>query len=326
MVPSPVISTWKRRHYLPFWATLWLLFPGELIHGGDPYAHLDPKTRAILLQVLQKHGVDPSAGFLPGYVPPTPQDGAGLPRVFAPSQPRVAYTKYPWKKDIVATIFWIGEARAPEVQSPANDKSSWDTKWQESYGGYDDPDPNNRTWDFCPRGFAPKQNPFYIALPYNDSESWNMTKPTAKRVVPWFSETFRQSGKSVLKGRWVAIRHGARLCFAQWEDVGPFLTDDWAYVFGDARPANTENKGAGIDVSPAVRDYLGLRSGGKVDWRFVEIEEVSGGPWRKHGENNPFVADRTRKEEDEKLRVQQEMVRLREERDAFIQERGTYRR
>jgi len=293
---------------------------------ADPYSHLDPETRALLLQVLRKHGADPERSNLPGLVPSSPDKPAGLPRVFAPSQPRIRYTKYPWKKDIVATIFWIGEPRVEEVNSPANTASSWDTKWQESYGGYDDPNPNNRTWDYCPKGFTPQQNPFYIALPYNDSESWDLTKPTAKRVIPWFSETFQRSGKSVLKGRWVAIRYGSRLCFAQWEDVGPFKTNDWKYVFGDARPANTKNNGAGIDLSPAVRDYLGLRSGRKVDWRFVEVEEVPSGPWRKYGTNNPFVLARERKKAREKREIQEEMVRLREARDAYVEQRGQYRR
>ena len=39
------------------------------------------------------------------------------------------------------------------------------------------------------------------------------------------------------------------------------------------------NHGAGIDVSPAVRDYLGLGSLGLVDWRFVEEADVAAGPW-----------------------------------------------
>lgn len=308
------------------WAALILAISRNDLQATDPYSHLDPDTRAMLLQVLQKHGVDPSGGALPGSVLSSSRDAPGLPRVFAPSQPRVAYSKYPWKKDVVATVFWVGEPKATEVPSPTNAASSWDTKWQETYGGYDDPDPNNRTWDYCPRGFTPKQNPFYVALPYNDAESWNLTKPTARRVIPWFSETFRRSGKSVLKSRWVAIRRGSRQCFAQWEDVGPFLTDDWAYVFGTARPSNQENGGAGIDLSPAVRDYLGLRSGTPVDWHFVELEEVENGPWRKYGENNPFVTEKIRQEQEEKKKVQDEMVRLREARDAFVRERGNFRR
>jgi hypothetical protein len=39
------------------------------------------------------------------------------------------------------------------------------------------------------------------------------------------------------------------------------------------------NKGAGLDVSPAVRDYLQLNETDVTDWRFVEFSEVPRGPW-----------------------------------------------
>ena len=41
--------------------------------------------------------------------------------------------------------------------------------------------------------------------------------------------------------------------------------------------------GAGIDLSPSIRDYLGLKSGAKVHWRFVEAGQVPYGPWKKYG-------------------------------------------
>jgi hypothetical protein len=50
-------------------------------------------------------------------------------------------------------------------------------------------------------------------------------------------------------------------------------------VFGDDRPLSNVNHGAGIDVSPAVRDYLGLGSFGLIDWRFVEQADAPIGPW-----------------------------------------------
>ena len=49
------------------------------------------------------------------------------------------------------------------------------------------------------------------------------------------------------------------------------------------------NKGAGLDVSPAVRDYLGLQSTDVTDWKFVDFSEVPSGPWAWHGDNNTFV-------------------------------------
>jgi hypothetical protein len=192
---------------------------------------------------------------------------------------------YPWRKRIMTTTFWIGEDAAKNNPVP-NDKSSWDTKWEENFGGYDNPDRSQRI-GFRPAGFIPRQNPFYIALPYNDINKYG-TKQEASRVIPWFQREFQRCGKSVIKGRWVAIHYKGRICFAQWEDVGPFRTDHHEYVFGNERPSPNRNKAAGLDVSPAVRDYLGLRGNDYTDWKFVEIYEVPRGPWTKYGENNTF--------------------------------------
>ena len=90
-------------------------------------------------------------------------------------------------------------------------------------------------------------------------------------------------GKSSYNGHWLEVRTGTKICYAQWEDVGPFYTDSATYVFGDGRPSPNVNHGAGVDVSPAVRDYLGLGSFGLVDWRFVEQAEVPTGPWSVPG-------------------------------------------
>jgi hypothetical protein len=189
--------------------------------------------------------------------------------------------------------------------------------WTESYGGYDDPISSARD-GFLPKAFIPQQNPFYIALPYNDLMSGGVrTKTSARHVIPWFDKTFQRSGKTIIKSRWVALRRGSKVCYAQWEDVGPFETDDWQYVFGDARPKTRGNGGAGIDVSPAVRDYLEFGTRAVCDWRFVDENEVPEGPWRKHGDNNPF----TRKEgapggEENSQRI----VRLRAMRDQYLGE------
>lgn len=211
-----------------------------------------------------------------------------LPRVFTPTLPRATYTRYPWKTDIMATVFWVGELPTENNPTP-NTASSWDTAWAQSFGGYDDPDPAKRAPDYRPASFIPKQNPFYVALPYNDCVNYNTTKSEVPKIIPWFKQTFKKPGKSICRDRWVAMRMGDRLCYAQWSDCGPWVTDDADYVFGDARPKNTQNKGAGIDVSPAVRDYLGFRTNSKIDWRFVDVHEVPDGPWKTYGENNHFV-------------------------------------
>jgi hypothetical protein len=193
---------------------------------------------------------------------------------------------YPWKLGIVTTIFWIGER--PRGNNPVpNKRSSWDKYWYYSYGGYDNPDPAWRR-NSIPINFVPRQNPFYVALPYNDVEGGH-TKYEASQVIPWFKRAFVRDGQSVLKGRWIAIHHGNRVCYAQWEDCGPFRTDHWRYVFGNERPRPNLNRGAGLDVSPAVRDYLGLGNIDACDWKFVEVREVPPGPWTMYGDNNTFV-------------------------------------
>jgi hypothetical protein len=202
--------------------------------------------------------------------------------------------RYPWKRNIVTTIFWIGEE--PSRNNPVpNRASSWDKDWTKNYGGFDDPNPAHRS-NYIPVKFTPRQNPFYCALPYCDKATTGH-RPEAPRVVPWFKDTYQGPAVSTCKDRWVAISKGNRTVYAQWEDAGPFRTDHWEYVFGNERPKPNLNKGAGLDVSPAVRDYLGLSETDVTDWRFVEFSEVPRGPWSNLGENNTFVINDRKKGE-----------------------------
>ena len=180
-----------------------------------------------------------------------------------------------WKRNVVATVFWVGEA-AGEHNPVANTSSAWDRNWQENFGGYDHPDQRD---GWCPAGFTPRLNPFYVALPYNDVAKGGTHRPEASEAIPWFWRSYRGDGISVCKDRWVAIHHAGRVCFAQWEDVGPFEVDHWQYVFGKDAPHPNRNQSAGIDLSPATRDFLRLHSGEAVEWRFVEDDDVPKGPW-----------------------------------------------
>ncbi|MEM7014815.1 MAG: hypothetical protein AAF585_25425 [Verrucomicrobiota bacterium] len=297
---------------------------------ADSYARLDPRTQVLLRQLEAKY--KSGMQYLPGYGKAEADESAGLPRVFAPTQPREVYTKYPWKRDIVTTIFWVGEGARPELGDIGNVSSSWDTKWKENYGGNDPYDAEQRTADYRPKSFVPGLNPFYIALPYNDLAGWRTPKPEAKRVIPWHKERYVQHGVTLLRGQWIAVRYKSKICYGQWEDCGPWTTDDWQYVFGDKKqPRHHElNKNKiGLDVSPAIRDFLELRSHQKCDWRFVDLDEVPDGPWKKYGENNPFV--KLRKEESQEQATDEEKKRLadertakqREERDAYIRQQLT---
>ena len=154
-----------------------------------------------------------------------------------------------------------------------------------------DPPEASARHDYIPIAFVPRQNPFYCALPYNDV-AHGQFKPEAPVVIPWFKQVHTELGQSVCKGRWVGIRKGDRICYAQWEDCGPYRTDHFQYVFQNERPTPNASHGAGLSVSPAVRDYLGLARTDVADWRFAEVSDVPPGPWRNYGENNHFVMAR----------------------------------
>lgn len=242
-----------------------------------------------------------------------------LPRVMVPTgtrraepaAPPLTRLLYPWKTHVTCTIFWIGEQATDHNPTP-NAKSSWDGQWSVNFGGYDDPDTakriaDHRTGEFRPLAFVPKLNPFYIALPYNDVLNSSSHKPEAARVIPWFTRVNPQPGESVCKGRWIQIYRGGRSCFGQWEDCGPWETDDWEFVFGNKPPKTQQNGAAGIDLSPAIRDYLVLKSGDKVHWRFLEAAQVPYGPWKKYGqrpdgEDADLAAQQRRMENLRKLR------------------------
>lgn len=178
-------------------------------------------------------------------------------------------------KYALTTMFWVGEESTDDNGFIPNRKSAWDGDWQESFGGYDDP------YDRCgyrPCGFEPRENPFYFALPYNDLDDDGRRKESAS-LVPWAEEV--QTSGSILKNRWIELRYKDNTCYAQWEDAGPFSEDDFDYVFGQSEPVNQEGVGAGLDISPAAWDCLGLTTNRKVNWRFVDEAEVPPGPWKE---------------------------------------------
>ncbi len=185
--------------------------------------------------------------------------------------------KYPLHQNIIATIFWVGEPASADNKNIANITSAWDDAWQEHFGGFDDP--KNRT-GHNPAKFTPKENPFYFALPYNDFKS-GKRRVDAKEVVPWAGEKQWGKTESMCKNHWIKITRGEKTCYAQWEDVGPFKTDDADYVFGTAQPKNKSNKHAGLDLSPAAANYLGVTGMDPVDWQFIDAADVPDGPWKK---------------------------------------------
>lgn len=197
------------------------------------------------------------------------------------STPLASTSSYPIHTDITATVFWVGEP-VGNGSSEDNSFSAWDDDWIERYGGYDNP---YERVGYYPAGFTPKENPFYLDLPYNDFDTEGKRKVHAYAVVPWASTKTWATDESMLKNRWVKIWRNNNVCYGQIADAGPYEYNDYEYVFGEARPKNTIANNAGLDVSPALRDCLKFvganNADNKVNWQFVEYADVPAGPWRE---------------------------------------------
>lgn len=168
------------------------------------------------------------------------------------------YTNYPLHENISVTLFWVGEKASSENNFISNAQSAWDDKWKEH---------------------SINENSFYFALPYNDFENGN--RKTNSKEIYWYREKDWNSSESVCKNQWIKITKGNLIAYAQWEDVGPFGEDDFNYVFGNNSPKSEINNHAGLDVSPAIHDYLNLQDVDLVSWQFVNSSDVPEGPWKK---------------------------------------------
>ena len=161
----------------------------------------------------------------------------------------VSYTIH---SNIKSSLFYVGENNITT--------SAWDVDWVANYGDVD----------------APNENPYYVALPYNDLDDGGLRKEESSSIIPWATSN-DSIDTSICKNRWVKITVGGKDVYAQWEDVKP-RSDDSDYVFGSQKPADSAS--AGIFVSPAVRNYLGIDDNSSVDWRFVEYGSVPSGAWK----------------------------------------------
>ncbi len=185
-------------------------------------------------------------------------------------------------KSVVTTQFWVGEGADESNGFIANADSYWDSNWQEHFGGIDDPSCRE---GYYPCGFVPKENPFYFALPYGEYMPESDKLKASVLRISWY---FPNDTEPLLKNRWIEVVFAGEVCYGQWQDVGPFLTDDADYVFGGAPPSNTFGEHAGLDVSPALWDCLGLETNEVTKWRFVDESEVPSGPWKEIVTTSPI--------------------------------------
>lgn len=163
--------------------------------------------------------------------------------------------------NIVTTVFWVGEAATKDNGYIANSVSAWDEQWQSHYG----------------TDAHPKENTFYFALPYNDFNSTGNRKASAQNCAN--SSNAMLVHTSWCKNTWIKITAKDKVAYAQWQDVGPYEEDDASYVFGKSAPKNTQGEKAGLDISPATQDYLGLQDVDRTSWSFVAAKDVPAGPW-----------------------------------------------
>ena len=249
--------------FFPFWG-LWRTLahrdvPPETKSETKTIAPSDPKTNTPSLSVARG-----------GNETIAPVDGN--------SPPQSATTAYPIHNDIMATMFWVGEDASADNHGISNGPSAWDDEWVTHFGGIDDP---TYRIGLLPGNFIPKENPFYIALPYNDFDKNGNRRKGLDQIIDWAGEKHWGLDESMLKNHWVRITRNGKTVYAQWEDVGPFGEDDAAYVWGVAAPNSKTNEHAGIDLSPAVNAFLDGNGLEPVDWQFVDARDVPDGPWKE---------------------------------------------
>jgi hypothetical protein len=76
-------------------------------------------------------------------------------------------------------------------------------------------------------------------------------------------------------GKHVEVRNplNGKSCIAVVLDIGPWRTQDYAYVLGGARPVAESmpaTNGAGIDLGEKVWALLGMTDNTNVSWRFID--------------------------------------------------------
>ena len=241
------------------------------------YAYIGKKKSSPIQQAHAKQAEVVAAVNITAGVASTP-DAQQVPaqneNTAAPQPPLV---QYPVHSDVSTTYFWAGEPADKDNKNISNVPSAWDDNWETDFGGVDNPKTRN---GLVVASFVPKENSFYFALPYDDFDDNGNRKKDVDKIIPWASSKQWGDMESMCKNQWIKITKGEKTAYAQWEDVGPFSEDDSAYVFGNAKPQSKTNDDAGLDVSPSVRDFLGLSDVDKTDWQFVSADQVPDGPWK----------------------------------------------
>lgn len=232
---------------------------------------------------------------------------------------------YPVHTGIVSTTFWVGEVFNATAADGSQVCSTYDSQWALHWSGKNNGAvaASGTDCDGAPLGgcdgrpagagagftcaterrsaangwyptspaVTPKENPFYLDLPFDDLNNSAAYRARAT-VVPWANDPGYQGhatdqGFSYMKNRWVKLSRNGATCYGQVEDAGPGKYNDQKYVFGatNARPASHQFGGAGMDVSPALTGCLGFADidgiTGGVTWSWVDASAVPVGAWTR---------------------------------------------
>ena len=193
---------------------------------------------------------------------------------------KITSDEYIWHNNVLTTQFYIGERGS-------KNQTAWNINAVKSFGCVDDP--INRDGIY-PANCAPKENSFYFALPYDDLTNSGIRRNSAKDI-PWYNSSLDIEGYSFVKNKWIEIKKGDFVCYAQWEDCIPIDNTgecfDNNYVFGNEN--TIVEIGVGLDVSPAVSDCLGMddptdkkfgHMDGYTSWKFIDEKDVPNGLWK----------------------------------------------
>ena len=265
---------------------------------AGPTPLTEPTPSSVSSFTASSPGVSPTASATTTSATASASHSVGAEATSRPATAQKAKKppKYPWHNNIVSTTFWVGEIFEPGPNG-SQVISTYDGKWEQHYGGCDGVVTNGKcetekrvaSNGYFPRHMTPKQNPFYLDLPYDDVND-PIGAAERARVIPWatkaiYRKVLANPNLSLMKNHWVEIQKGSRVCYGQIEDAGPGQYHDAAYVFGTKPPKNKLYNHAGMDVSPALNGCLAFKElDGDTDvvrWRFVGAHKVPKGPWTK---------------------------------------------
>jgi hypothetical protein len=194
-------------------------------------------------------------------------------RTAAPELPGRSGWTAPWHDQVETTVFSPVENASSANGGISNEQSAWNSRFRKDIHA---------------------NNPYGFALPYNDLDSSGQRKANVGRLFWYDPAANLPDNRSWVEGRWIAVSYGGKVAYAQWVDAGPFGEDDIDYVADPTgkqpwahqpHQAGADDLGAGLDIEPAVAQFLGVPVDGdaRVSWRFVPARLVPNGPWLHSG-------------------------------------------